>query len=103
MRLSIYFNVHLVSDSTGETLNAVMRAATAQFDRVHAAVTRSYAFADRDAAREHFTRLTGLFRNLNYAPEGSQEEARLLEEIRTLDRSVPLAGHHGAPEAADPA
>ncbi|MCI4644854.1 MAG: kinase/pyrophosphorylase [Hyphomonadaceae bacterium] len=32
--LSIYFNVHLVSDSTGETLNAVMRAAAAQFDRV---------------------------------------------------------------------
>ncbi len=32
MPLSIYFNVHLVSDSTGETLNAVMRAATAQFD-----------------------------------------------------------------------
>ena len=33
MRLAIYFNVHLVSDSTGETLNAVMRAAAAQFDR----------------------------------------------------------------------
>lgn len=32
--LSLYFNVHLVSDSTGETLNAVMRAATAQFERV---------------------------------------------------------------------
>ncbi len=34
MRLSIYFNVHLVSDSTGETLNAVMRASSAQFERV---------------------------------------------------------------------
>lgn len=33
-RLSIYFNVHLVSDSTGETLNAVQRAACAQFDNV---------------------------------------------------------------------
>lgn len=33
MRPSIYFNVHLVSDSTGETLNAVMRAAAAQFER----------------------------------------------------------------------
>ncbi|WOR14850.1 pyruvate, water dikinase regulatory protein [Hyphomonas sp. FCG-A18] len=32
-RPAIYFNVHLVSDSTGETLNAVMRAAVAQFDR----------------------------------------------------------------------
>ena len=34
MQRSIYFNVHLVSDSTGETLNAVMRAASAQFDNV---------------------------------------------------------------------
>ncbi|MEM6626516.1 MAG: pyruvate, water dikinase regulatory protein [Pseudomonadota bacterium] len=32
--MDIYFNVHLVSDSTGETLNAVMRAACAQFDAV---------------------------------------------------------------------
>ena len=31
MRLGIYFNVHLVSDATGETLNAVLRASAAQF------------------------------------------------------------------------
>jgi len=34
MTLETYFNVHLVSDSTGETLNAVMRAACAQFDGI---------------------------------------------------------------------
>ena len=28
--LASYFHVHLVSDSTGETLNAVFKAATAQ-------------------------------------------------------------------------
>ncbi len=33
-KLNVYFNVHLVSDSTGETLNAVMRAACALFDNV---------------------------------------------------------------------
>ena len=33
-RPSIYFNVHLVSDSTGETLNAIQRAACAQFENV---------------------------------------------------------------------
>jgi len=33
-RLAIYFNVHLVSDSTGETLAGVMRATCAQFDNV---------------------------------------------------------------------
>jgi [pyruvate, water dikinase]-phosphate phosphotransferase / [pyruvate, water dikinase] kinase len=32
--VDIYFNVHLVSDSTGETMNAVMRAACAQFDNI---------------------------------------------------------------------
>ena len=29
--ISIYFHVHLVSDSTGETLVAMMKASTAQF------------------------------------------------------------------------
>ena len=33
-KVAVYFNVHLVSDSTGETLNAVMRAACAQFDNI---------------------------------------------------------------------
>jgi len=34
MSLRIYYNIHLVSDATGETLNAVMRAASAQFSNV---------------------------------------------------------------------
>lgn len=33
-RLATYFNVHLVSDSTGETLAGIMRATCAQFDDV---------------------------------------------------------------------
>jgi [pyruvate, water dikinase]-phosphate phosphotransferase / [pyruvate, water dikinase] kinase len=33
-RPAIYFNVHLVSDSTGETLNAMQRAVCAQFENV---------------------------------------------------------------------
>lgn len=33
-RLATYFNVHLVSDSTGETLAGIMRASCAQFDRI---------------------------------------------------------------------
>ncbi|HVV33025.1 MAG TPA: pyruvate, water dikinase regulatory protein [Vitreimonas sp.] len=32
--ISTYFNVHLVSDSTGETLAGVMRATCAQFDNI---------------------------------------------------------------------
>lgn len=30
----VYFNVHLISDSTGETLTGVMRASCAQFDNI---------------------------------------------------------------------
>jgi [pyruvate, water dikinase]-phosphate phosphotransferase / [pyruvate, water dikinase] kinase len=33
-KFGTYFNVHLVSDSTGETLAGVMRASTAQFDHI---------------------------------------------------------------------
>lgn len=32
--IGVYFNVHLVSDSTGETLAGVMRASCAQFDNI---------------------------------------------------------------------
>lgn len=32
--MDVIFNVHLVSDSTGETLNAVVKAACAQFERI---------------------------------------------------------------------
>src|SRR5690606_39315621 len=33
-RLATYFHVHLVSDSTGETLNAMAKAVIARFDGV---------------------------------------------------------------------
>ena len=33
-RLATYFHVHLVSDSTGETLNAISKAVCARFDNI---------------------------------------------------------------------
>ena len=68
----------------------------ALFDRVHAIATRDYGFADKEAVRRHFTRMTGLFRNLNYAPDGSQEATKRLAEIEALDAEAPAI----APEAA---
>lgn len=41
MRPSIFLNVHLVSDSTGETLNAILRAVAPLFERV-TPLERSY-------------------------------------------------------------
>jgi V/A-type H+-transporting ATPase subunit A len=51
------------------------------FARVYGLVTRDYTFSDKAAVRRYFTRLTGLFKNFNYAENGSPEYRRLLHEI----------------------
>ncbi|MBN9019772.1 MAG: V-type ATP synthase subunit A [Rhizobiales bacterium] len=61
----------------------------AMFDRVHHLATRRYAFANKQAARQHFTKLAGLFKNLNYAAPGSGDEARLITDLEALDKSAP--------------
>jgi V/A-type H+-transporting ATPase subunit A len=70
--------------------SAPLARQTALFDRVYAIATRSYGFADKDAARRHFTKLTGLFRNLNYAAPTSPEAERLTAEIEALDAAAPV-------------
>jgi V/A-type H+/Na+-transporting ATPase subunit A len=61
------------------------------FDRVFHIATRSYGFAEKDAVRQHFTRITGLFKNLLYAAPGSGEATRLVQEIEAADAAAPLA------------
>jgi V/A-type H+-transporting ATPase subunit A len=39
---------------------------------------------DKPVVREFFTRLTGLFKNFNYAREDSPDYQRYLDEIRSL-------------------
>lgn len=61
--MSVEFHVHLVSDATGETLNAIARAALAQFEGVTVnehfyALVRSKRQLDR--ALEHITEEPGL-------------------------------------------
>ncbi|MBE0505186.1 MAG: V-type ATP synthase subunit A [Marinospirillum sp.] len=47
---------------------------------------------DKDKTREHFTRLTGLFRNLNYSREGSPDFKRYWNEIHQLNHfPLPVA------------
>lgn len=62
----------------------------ALFDRVHAIASRPYAFADKEAARQYFTKLTGLFKNFNYAAPDSPDALRYLKEIEALDAAVPM-------------
>lgn len=60
----------------------------ALFDMVYAAATRSYAFKHKTAARDYFTKLSGLYKNLNYAPAGSNDFHRIAKAIDDLDKSV---------------
>jgi V/A-type H+-transporting ATPase subunit A len=63
----------------------------AVFEMVHDLVTRQYEFADKEAARGYFTRLIGLFKNLNYAADGSPEHQNYVQQIQELSQSVTRA------------
>ena len=51
-------------------------------------VERSYDFADKESAREYFTRLTGLYKNLNYSEWKSDAYERLLRQIEQLEQAA---------------
>ncbi|MGK7874218.1 MAG: V-type ATP synthase subunit A [Xenococcaceae cyanobacterium] len=58
------------------------------FDLVYDLINRQYQFEDKEAAREYFTRLTGLFKNLNYSQENSPPYDSYLKQIHELADSV---------------
>tara|TARA_R110002072_G_scaffold237600_1_gene394950 strand:+ start:2483 stop:4315 length:1833 start_codon:yes stop_codon:yes gene_type:complete len=51
-------------------------------------VKRDYKFESKDLARSHFTSLTGLLKNLNYAVDGSKDYQSLLQKIAALDQGI---------------
>jgi hypothetical protein len=83
-KLGVYFNVHLVSDSTGETLAGVMRASCAQFDNIYP-IEHSY-FLVRSARQ-----MDRVLREVESAPgpvmytiTNLEQRARLEERCRDL-------------------
>ena len=58
------------------------------FNKVCDLVGRDYAFKDKEEARGYFTRLTGLFKNFNYAAEDSPDYGDLLRQIDELSSST---------------
>ncbi len=54
------------------------------FELVKELIDAEYGFKDRDAAREFFTRITGLYKNWNYAAPDSPDHERYQGEIRAL-------------------
>jgi len=62
-------------------------------------IDRNYEFSDKAEARDFFTRLTGLCRNLNYSPRESPEYTRYLKEIGELaDKHSPAPPAEGKNE-----
>jgi V/A-type H+/Na+-transporting ATPase subunit A len=60
----------------------------ASFERITRLVERNYVFEDKEEARDFFTRLTGLYKNLNYTDENSPDHAKYLTEIHDLVTSI---------------
>jgi V/A-type H+-transporting ATPase subunit A len=57
------------------------------FDLIHDVINRRYNFSDKTAIRDYFTQLTGVFKNLNYAPDASSLYDDYLAKIRELANS----------------
>ena len=63
------------------------------FIKVYKLVKQDYNFADKPQIHDYFTRLTGLFKNFNYAGEDSPEYSELLKQIDELAESMGVAQH----------
>ena len=68
--------------------SAPMERQKLAFGKIYDLVTREYRFENKDAVRDYFTRLTGLFKNFNYAAPGSPDYQKLLAQIDELAESV---------------
>jgi V/A-type H+-transporting ATPase subunit A len=58
------------------------------FELVRSLIQRDYPFKDKDEARRFFIRLTGLLKNLNYAPRASAAYTKYLAEIDDLVKTL---------------
>jgi V/A-type H+-transporting ATPase subunit A len=65
-------------------------------------IDREYEFKDKEQVRDYFTRLTGLFKNLNYSATDSDQYNRYLRQIDELERAY-YAGEEVADEEAETA
>jgi V/A-type H+-transporting ATPase subunit A len=59
-------------------------------------IWRPYQFSDKAAARDYFTRLTSLFKNLNYAQEESPTYIAYKQQILALAATACSTSSHGS-------
>ena len=60
----------------------------ASFQLIRRLIEREYDFRDKEHARDYFIRLTGLYKNLNYAAWRSQQYQDLADEITELGHDL---------------
>ena len=60
---------------------------TEAFGMIRHVIQRDYHFKSKEQAREFFTRLTGLFKNLNYAKQDSADYGDLIKQIEDLQQN----------------
>ncbi len=58
------------------------------FQLMRRLIDRHYPFTEKEQIRDYFTRLTGLYKNLNYAAWKSEPFHRLLEQIQQLEQNA---------------
>lgn len=56
------------------------------FKMIRRLISRDYAFTTNEQTREYFTKLTGLYKNLNYAEWNSDRYNELIKEIEELEQ-----------------
>ena len=67
------------------------------FQLIKDLIQHNYQFKDKDEARNMFTQITGLYKNLNYSPSDSEEYQRYRKEIEDLAAKYAVGGQQGLP------
>ncbi|ACK67193.1 H+transporting two-sector ATPase alpha/beta subunit central region [Rippkaea orientalis PCC 8801] len=81
--------VYLQQDAFDEVdASAPLQRQKETFTLVYNIVKREYKFPDKSAVRDYFTRLTNLFKNLNYAHPDSNERANYFKQINEFVESM---------------
>ena len=87
--------VYLQQDAFDEVdASAPLERQKLTFIKVYDLVGKEYRFSDKPQIQDYFTRLTGLFKNFNYAREDSPEYQDLFKQIDQLAGQLGVAVQH---------
>ena len=74
-----------------------------RFGLVRSLIQRDYPFKDKEEARQFFTKLSALFKNLNYSASNTEEyksyRSQVDELVKTLGRTAAAPATEAVPES----